>query len=402
MENSIKSAKTSKNGILYLILFISIFLIGIGSVLTGFLVNKHQKDTYQPKTYYIDASGAFSSKNKYFTKTGDEYAKATPASLGLYIINPENSDEYIISVEEKFESEKYYSYDSENNKYNEAKAEDFSLVIAKQTKYKPAAYIYILEIVGAAIFLLSFGYLYSFLQIKLNLRKMNVKQMAVIGIFGALSVILYYFAKFNMPIFPSWLDIQFSDVPALLVSFMYGPFSGVLVIIVRFFCKLPGTATVGVGELADVIIGVTLCLVAGFIYKKHRSLKGALCAMAIGMLSATFAATISNWLILIPAYKGIAGYQQYMLTGAMDTIISGGKGVVTDNNFMVYYLFIGVVPFNIVRYAFVFVITLILYKRLQLLIIHFVGEFKEPVNKKDNELKLEAVEEINQNQVDNE
>ena len=119
MENSVKSAQTSKKGIIYLILFISIFLIGIGSVLTGFLVNKHLKDTYVPKTYYVEANGNFSSKNKYFTVNGEEYIKATPASLGLYIVNSENSDEYILSTEEKFESSKYYSYDAVENKYNE-------------------------------------------------------------------------------------------------------------------------------------------------------------------------------------------------------------------------------------------------------------------------------------------
>jgi riboflavin transporter FmnP len=244
-------------------------------------------------------------------------------------------------------------------------------------KYSPAFYIYLLEIFGAIIFLASFGNLYTYLQEKYNLKRMNIKQMSVIAIFSALSVLLYYFGKFNLPFFPSWLDIQFSDIPALLVSFMYGPISGVLVIIVRFFCKLPGTSTVGVGEFADVLIGVTLVLVAGLIYKKHKSFKGALCAMGIGMLSATFMATVSNWLILIPAYKGIAGYPQAALTGVMDTIISSGNGVVTDNNFMAYYLFIGVVPFNLFRYVIVFGITIILYKRLHMLIVTFAGEFKK-------------------------
>ncbi len=244
-------------------------------------------------------------------------------------------------------------------------------------KYSPAFYIYLLEIFGAIIFLASFGNLYTYLQEKYNLKRMNVKQMAVIAIFSALSVLLYYFGKFNLPFFPSWLDIQFSDIPALLVSFMYGPISGVLVIIVRFFCKLPGTSTVGVGEFADVLIGVTLVLVAGLIYKKHKSFKGALCAMGIGMISATAMATVSNWLILIPAYKGIAGYPQAALTGVMDTIISGGNGVVTDNNFMAYYLFVGVVPFNLFRYVIVFGITIILYKRLHMLIVTFAGEFKK-------------------------
>ena len=257
-------------------------------------------------------------------------------------------------------------------------------------KYSPAWYIYLSEIGGAILFLLSFGLLYYYLQNKYNFKKMTIKQMSVIGIFGALSVILYYFGKFNLPIFPSWLDVQFSDVPALLVSFMYGPVSGVLVIVVRFFCKLPGTSTVGVGEFADVLIGATLCLVAGLIYKKHRSLKGALCAMGIGMLSATAMATIANWLILIPAYKGIAGFPQKALTMIMDSVM-GGQGIVTDSNFMFYYLFVGVIPFNLFRYSLVFIITLVLYKRLKMLIVHFVGDFDRETKdaKIEEELGLE-------------
>ncbi len=260
-----------------------------------------------------------------------------------------------------------------------------------KAKYSPAWYIYLLEIFGSIIFLISFGNLYYFLQEKFNLRKMTVKQMSVIAIFSALSVVLYYFAKFKVPFFPSWLDIQFSDVPALLTSFMYGPWSGVLVIIVRFFCKLPGSTTVGVGEFADVLIGTTLCLVAGYIYKRHRSIKGALCAMAIGMLSATFIATVGNWLILIPAYKGIAGFPQAALTGTMDTIISGGNGVVTDENFMVYYLFVAVIPFNLFRYVMVFIITFLLYKRLKMLIVFLVGDFD--TNNKDKVEEMEVIEE---------
>ena len=312
MESVDKSTKTSKNGTKYLILFIVVALIGLGLVLTGFLVNLSLKNGFVP---------------------------------------PESNP---------------------------------------KAKYSAGWYIYLLEISGALIFLCSFGYLYTYLQMKLNLKKMSIKQMSIIAIFSALSVILYYFGKFNLPFFPSWLDIQFSDVPALLTSFMYGPFSGVLVIIVRFFCKLPGTSTVGVGEFADVLIGVTLCIVAGIIYKKHRTLKGAICAMAIGMLSATLMATIANWLILIPAYKEIAKFPQAALTGTMDTIL-GGQGIVTDSNFMVYYLFIGVIPFNLFRYSLVFAITLLLYKRLKMLIVHFVGDFsKENVSEED--LLLEDVE----------
>lgn len=251
-------------------------------------------------------------------------------------------------------------------------------------KYSPAWYIYILEFGGAILFLSSFGFLHSYLQANYKLKKLNVKEMTVIGIFSALSIVLYYFAKFNLPFFPPWLDIQFSDVPALLVSFMYGPVSGVLVIGVRFICKLPGTSTMGVGELADLLIGVSLCITAGLIYKHNRKFKGAILGMTFGMLLATIVAMISNWLILIPAYKGIAGFSQGMLTSMVDGIISGGAGVVTDSNFMAYYIFTGVLPFNLFRYVLVFGISLIIYKRLHLLIKRFTNDEEKEDRKEES------------------
>lgn len=252
-------------------------------------------------------------------------------------------------------------------------------------KYSPAWYIYLLEFGGAILFLSSFGFLYSFLQENYHIKKLNVRQMSVIGIFSALSILLYYFAKFNLPFFPPWLDIQFSDIPALLVSFMFGPISGSLVIVVRFICKLPGTSTLGVGELADLLIGISLCLTSGIIYKRNRKFKGAIVAMSLGMIIATVVAMLANWLILIPAYKGLAGFSQGMLTSMVDGIISGGKGVVTDNNFMIYYIFTGVLPFNLFRYVLVFIISLIIYKRIHKLIIRYAGRFNIEVNEEEKE-----------------
>ena len=382
--------KTKQSRIKFLILFICVALIGISSILTGFLLDKHGRDTFVPKkigesyNLYAEDSGDFSALKSYYAKSDDSYNIANPTDYDLYIITDYgHADEPIYgkTTDTKFGTKSYFSYNEETTKYNKVSAYDLGLYKEKDimSKYHPAFYIYLLEIIGAAIFLLSFGYLYAFLEAKFNLKKMTIKQMSVIAIFGALSVILYYFAKFNLPIFPSWLDIQFSDVPALFASFMYGPVSGVLVIVVRFFCKLPGTSTVGVGELADLLIGITLCIISGLIYKKHRSIKGALCAMAIGMASATVVAVISNWLILIPAYKEIAGFPQVALTSTMDKLL-GGKGIVTDSNFMLYYLGVGVLPFNLFRYTLVFIITFILYKRLKKLICYFVGDFNKNEN----------------------
>ena len=69
----------------------------------------------------------------------------------------------------------------------------------------------------------------------------------------------------------------------------------------------------------------------------------------------------------------------------VDGIISGGKGVVTDNNFMVYYIFTGVLPFNLFRYVLVFIISLIIYKRIHKLIIRYAGRFNIEVSDEEKE-----------------
>ena len=369
MKNTeINSKKIYKN----LIIFIVMVIISLSLIITGMVTNEVKRKEFVPETYYVyslaNDKNTFDGKTEYYN--GENLTN--PKELNLY---EKIEESYELSLDETFESESYYQKNGEEYKEVNPLALNLNIKKAKQTKYSSGWYIYFLEIVGALVFLLSFGYLYTFLQEKYNFKKMTTKQMSVIGVFSALSIILYYFGKFNLPFFPSWLDIQFSEIPALIISFMYGPFSGALIILVRFFCKLPGTSTVGVGEMADLLIGLTLVITAGLIYKKHRTIKGALCALAIGMLFGTFVATVSNWLILIPAYKGIAGYSQAMLTGAMDGIISGSKGVVTDDNFMLYYLFVAVIPFNLFRYTLVFIITFILYKRLKNIIVHFVKDF---------------------------
>ncbi|HKL93709.1 MAG TPA: ECF transporter S component, partial [Clostridia bacterium] len=46
----------------------------------------------------------------------------------------------------------------------------------------------------------------------------------------AISFLLYAFGKFNLPMmFPSFLEIQFSELPALLAGFSMGPVSGCIV-----------------------------------------------------------------------------------------------------------------------------------------------------------------------------
>ena len=199
-------------------------------------------------------------------------------------------------------------------------------------------------------------------------REMKIKELVLISIQAAITILLYHYAKFKLPFVPSWLDFQVSEIPAIITSFIYGPIAGILIIVLRFVIKVPFTITVGVGELADLILGIIIVLITGLIYKKNRTLKGAIISSVIAIFAGTVMAAFLNWLVLIPAYLNIAGFPEEALISGM-SYIDG----INSQNFMKYYIFVGIIPFNLVRYLIVFILTFVLYKNTHRIFERFVG-----------------------------
>ena len=117
---------------------------------------------------------------------------------------------------------------------------------------------------------------------------------------------------------------------------MYGPYVGSIVIIVRFLIKLPSTITGGVGEIADLIIGLSLVITAGLIYKKNKTLQGAFISMGVGVGVATVIALFVNYFILIPAYINIAHFPIEAIIGAY-SMIPG----IDETNYLIKYVLWG-------------------------------------------------------------
>ncbi len=206
-------------------------------------------------------------------------------------------------------------------------------------------------------------------------------RMATIALFSALAGVLYCL---NFPIsvaFPSWLELNFSDIPVFIGTFALGPVSGCIIVVVKILLKVIvlGTSTGFVGELADLIIGLGLVLPAGLIYKKHRTFKGAIVAMVAGSLCSTAVALLANWLILIPFYSGVYG---------MDTLITLMQPLFpncTRENFYSYYLWISVLPFNLMRCLIACLVTLPIYKRISNVITRIGARLDPPVKADDGE-----------------
>lgn len=219
--------------------------------------------------------------------------------------------------------------------------------------------------------------------------RFSTSYVAKISILTALSFILYAFCKFPLPFaFPSFLDIQFSELPALLAGLSMGPISGAIVIILKCLFKLPMSGTMYVGELTDIIIGLAFVLPASIIYRRHKDRKHAFIGLLVSSILVTICAVIINRIISIPFYVEVFfGGSWQPLLNMVNPIYKN----VTIDNFYAYYLGVGVVPFNLLRCFIVSALTFILYKKLSK-ILHWEGRSLKTKLGISGEYKSESIE----------
>lgn len=200
--------------------------------------------------------------------------------------------------------------------------------------------------------------------------KFSTAYIAKMAILTAIAFILYAFAKFNLPfMFPSFLEIQISELPALLAGFSMGPISGCLVVIIKCLLKFPLTTTAYVGESTDILLGIAFVLPASLIYYFHKDKKHALIGLCVG------SACLTGLSILVNRFISIPFFVQLYFGGNFDAIIGVLKPLyknVTIDTFYTYYLLLGVLPFNLFRCIIVSGLTFVLYKRLSK-ILHWDG-----------------------------
>ena len=193
--------------------------------------------------------------------------------------------------------------------------------------------------------------------------KKLIDYISKIAIFSALSFILYLFPKFPLPFFPSFLDVQFSNLPAILGGFVIGPLGGCLIVIVRCALKLllGMSTTAGVGEIADLLLGVCVVLSSSLIYKKYKSKQGGVIALGVS----TLCWVVSS--IFINAYINIPFYINAFFGGDINGLVAVCKPVIkgiNSSNFLEYYIKYAVIPFNLLLSTLVSLVTLIVYKRI--------------------------------------
>ena len=222
------------------------------------------------------------------------------------------------------------------------------------------AMIMIISMIVLFVALVAMLIIYFIKQSKTKNRKDLIRHMTTIAIFSTLSIILYLTLKFNLPIFPSFLKVNFSNLPILLGGFLLGPIEGLMIIIIRTIVVIPFSGTFFVGELADLIISSAIMLVSSIIYLKNKTRKGAIIALLFSVLTWVVIGCVANYFILVPAYVTLFFGGNVNAFLPLLSVIPD----VNENNYVIRYVLFGALPFNLMLSLAVCIITYFVYKRL--------------------------------------
>lgn len=189
-------------------------------------------------------------------------------------------------------------------------------------------------------------------------RVLSTRKIAVIGVFSAIAAILMLF-EFPVPFAPPFYKIDFSELPALIGAFAYGPVAGVLIELCKIVLKLlmKGTTTAFVGDLANFAIGCSFILPASIIYLCKKTKRNAVIGCIAGSLTMTVVGTAFNGIYLLPKFAELYGMP-------LDAIIGMGTSINPAITNVSSFVIMAVAPLNLLKSVTVSVATLLIYKKL--------------------------------------
>lgn len=215
--------------------------------------------------------------------------------------------------------------------------------------------------VSVAVALFAVAYLVEKLTKKKNgdeERILSTRKIAMIGVFAAIAMVLHIF-DFPVPFAPPFYKLDFSEIPALIGAFAFGPVAGVMIEFCKILLKLlvKGTSTAFVGDLANFVIGCSFILPASIIYMVKKSKKSALVASVTGTLIMTVFGTMFNAIYLLPAFSALYGMP-------LEAIVEMGTKINASINSVTTLVMFAVAPLNLLKGVSVSLVTMLVYKKL--------------------------------------
>ena len=167
---------------------------------------------------------------------------------------------------------------------------------------------------------------------------MNTKKLTVLAMFITIAFLLAAIVRVPVVLF---LRYDPKDVIITIGGFIYGPMAALLISVIVSAVQMFTVSTTGfIGFVMNILGSASYCCTAAFIYKKNRTMTGAVVGLVAGSILATAVMMLWNYLIM-PVFMGMPREQ------------------------IVPLLIPAMLPFNIVSNGLNTGFTLLLYKRVK-------------------------------------
>ena len=199
--------------------------------------------------------------------------------------------------------------------------------------------------------------------IKFSSDKTKINKLVIMAMFSAVAAVLMYVEFPITFIAPAFYEMDLSEVPVMIGSFMLGPCAGVIMEAVKVLLKLvlKGTSTAFVGDFANFILGCALVVPASVVYHTKKTKKRAVIGLVTGGIVLIVSGVFLNALYLLPKYSQLYGMP-------VETFIKMGAAINPAISNIFTFVILAVAPFNLIKATVVGVITMLLYKYLSRLI----------------------------------
>lgn len=190
------------------------------------------------------------------------------------------------------------------------------------------------------------------------MRNSKIQIISKCAIMSALAAVIMQFS-IVLPFVPPFYELDLSEVIIMLVGFALGPLAAIICEALKIILNLiiDGTATLGIGELANFIMGCSFIIPAVMFYHKHKSRANAAKGMILGTISLSIVACLLNYFVLLPVYA----FFFQMDISALVAMGSEVNGNITD---LFGLVVLAVLPFNLLKGGLNAIIVYFTYKKV--------------------------------------
>lgn len=179
-----------------------------------------------------------------------------------------------------------------------------------------------------------------------SMQSSKLLKLIILALLGTISLVLFFF-NFPLPILPSYLKIDFSDVPALMAGLIFSPLAGVIVVALKniLYLAVSGAGD-PIGVVANFLAGTMFIVPVSVLYHKFKGVKSIVSGLVTGTIIMAVGMSVLNYFLILPAYGWFMGWEM-------------------ADSFVWFSVYAFILPFNIIKGIIVGLLFIPLFVRMR-------------------------------------